>query len=421
MPKTTSLLAYLMRTAIAAGIGAIVIVSTILYFNHMQGLRFWSIDLETICGTVVMGIGISFVNFRKFLAPIPALIHNVIQFGNGNFTVHFDEAKSGELAPIASVLNDAVQKISVMLNKVTEISQEVFHSSRDLSGSIQETGNFTEQIATSMNDMMNSSREQTDNVDETLRQIKQLDERIQHVVKSTRLATEMAEKASDHADTGQQGIDMALEKMIHISETFSNLTRVMNGLGELSREISQITGLITDISEQTNLLALNAAIEAARAGESGRGFAVVADEVRKLAEESAGSAKKISELIGKIQIESKHAIDAVNVNTEEFQVGKIAMQNSGGAFREITVSVQNAVNQMQELLQTINELKEVSGFVSGLTVNLQSAQKIVAEKIGHTSRSTEQQNAIIEEVSSISNALEEISTKLRNVIKVFQV
>ena len=69
--------------------------------------------------------------------------------------------------------------------------------------------------------------------------------------------------------------------------TVSQLSHVVEGLGERSRDIGNIIEEITNIATQTNLLALNAAIESARAGEHGKGFAVVADEVRKLAEQSA--------------------------------------------------------------------------------------------------------------------------------------
>lgn len=86
--------------------------------------------------------------------------------------------------------------------------------------------------------------------------------------------------------------------------------REMRLVQESSQQIAKIIGSINSITEKTNLLALNAAIEAARAGESGRGFAVVADEVRTLAQQSAVSAKEITQLVN----ESTGRIDRLNAS-----------------------------------------------------------------------------------------------------------
>ncbi len=68
-------------------------------------------------------------------------------------------------------------------------------------------------------------------------------------------------------------------------------------LDEVSKKISNITSVITEIAFKTNILALNAAVEAARAGEQGRGFAVVASEVRELAVSADNQVKEIEKIV----------------------------------------------------------------------------------------------------------------------------
>ena len=121
------------------------------------------------------------------------------------------------------------------------------------------------------------------------------------VAKTLGFAREASSKVGDTQKQAEQSRKLVSEAIdaIHSIEAFS-------------RQITQIIGVIDEISFQTNLLALNAGVEAARAGDAGRGFAVVAQEVRALAQRSAAAAKEIKTLISDSANAVSHGVQLVS-------------------------------------------------------------------------------------------------------------
>ena len=160
----------------------------------------------------------------------------------------------------------------------------------------------------------------------------------------------------DRAEDGARAIEEAVSQMKVINNRVSELQAVIAAMDRRSRDIGLILNVISEIADQTNLLALNAAIEAARAGERGRGFAVVAEEVRKLAEQSAGAATEIGELIKATQDESNKALESMQLGVRDVEKGIAVVANTGRAFNEILSEVSAIAGQVEETASAAQEL-----------------------------------------------------------------
>jgi methyl-accepting chemotaxis protein len=162
---------------------------------------------------------------------------------------------------------------------------------------------------------------------------------------------------------------------------------VVRGLGQASKKITEVVGLINDLAEQTNLLALNAAIEAARAGDAGRGFAVVADEVKKLASNTSNATVEIREQIRGIQDVSEQSVVALQAVVEAIHrirdnatTVSAAVEEQSGVAKTIANNVRDAATRVQMVDENMNGIEQAANDtgvaadqVNGAASDVQSA------------------------------------------------
>ena len=256
----------------------------------------------------------------------------------GNFSVDVPEYAmklKDEFGDLARGLDTLCRNLRALISESVEMSTGVNSGSESVSAASEEMSASLQELSASTNEFAANATSLSEN---------------------SQVMAETNAKILERAEEGNKAIEEAVNQMQVINNRVSELQVVITEVDQRSSDIGKILGVITDIADQTNLLALNAAIEAARAGEQGRGFAVVAEEVRKLAEQSAGAAKEISELITATQEESKKALDSMTLGVQDVEAGTEVVSKTGITFGEILADVQGISKEVEETASAAEEL-----------------------------------------------------------------
>ena len=355
------------------------------------------------------------------IKPVKELTRIITAMTDGNFTVRVTTKSNDEIGVMSRSVERFIQsmrsmilsihgvsdKLHIQADSSNDVSGEMYNASRLQSESMQELNNTVEQLSLSVNEIAENATTLASVVASTRDDGEQVDGKMKATVEVSR-----------HGKADMQNVDAAMQS---INESMIKLQQAIGKVGKASEEITNITGVISDIADETNLLSLNASIEAARAGDAGRGFAVVATEIGKLAQTSSSSVHNIESLISEINVLVKDAVCQADDSVNNIQNSSELVNGALQTFDVIFNNIAEVNHLVQQMIEKVTEVDNVAISVAAIS----EQQAASSEEILATSTTmVEQAHNITGNSETVAEGAKEVTesaVELANQVNMFKV
>jgi methyl-accepting chemotaxis protein len=360
------------------------------YLEESRALRNLVI-LTSIAAALILSVLIYLlVNSR--LGGLRLLVQEVSKVSAGDLraAVHdADPASRNEVHAIAHAFNQMAEGMRNLVKGVASTSAQVGVAANALQDAARSAMDGSAQASQSASGIASS--------------VEELSVSISHVADNANHAAHISEDAKAVTGSGREVVQRTMNELERVASDIKESAVLIQSLGERSKQISSVVGVIREIAEQTNLLALNAAIEAARAGEQGRGFAVVADEVRKLAERTAMSTQEISTTVSAILQETSGAVQRMQTVSANMSDSVGLAREAGDSLRTIDQRAQETVEVVHGIADSTREQSAASQEIARLVENIaQAAEGSSNRSVQNTERAQNLQRLAAELQSQLS-------------------
>ena len=310
------------------------------------GLIIVSVIVAIISALMMMGIGSS---VNKTLNQI---IKDLGKVKSGDLTarLHVNNKRNDEFDSLCSSVNEMTNGLGSVIGEVVDTTQGV--------------NNMVSELNTSVVNIAQSNRSVSEQTNSLAAATEEISTTISSISHTTESLSSQSQHTYESAKVGAETIKGALSNLSSTISVVNKTSQQLNELGQLSKDIDNVIGMINDLANQTNLLALNAAIEAARAGEAGRGFSVVADEVRSLAEKTVDATAKITDIVSTIQTSTQTAIETMQNGQESLHAIEEFSEKAELAIRDIEQNAQTSSASSIDMARSIQEVAKTAVHMS---------------------------------------------------------
>ncbi len=385
-----------------------------------SGMADWMyVSIVLLLGITWSGI-LGFVISRFLTRPIVQLSKIAEHVSAGDLTVDIPERREEDEI---KVLNDAfrmmVTNIKDIVGDIARNTSTTSSNADSLSGAINEAAHQIESLSTIADDIYQGVQRQQESAETSLQTAENMLGSFQQMRDKSHHMLELS-STMENSVQSTRGIFASLKTgMDTLSVSQNQAEQTVRLLDNQASDIGAVSGTVKELAEQTHLLALNASIEAAHAGEHGAGFAVVASEIRKLAEQSNDSAQRIQSLITAVQTQIHATVELIHnqnelVQRETKHTSQVerTLNEFGSVVDEFMVAVQLMEGSISEQTDRVE-------------LTYQHVQQIreMADKFHEGARqisiATHEETAIMEEISSSSDELSSMTSRLLEKTKVF--
>ena len=360
------------------------------YLEESRALRNLMILISIAAALILSMLIYLLVNSR--LGGLRLLVQEVSKVSAGDLRAAVrdaDPASRNEVHAIAHAFNQMAEGMRNLVKGVASTSAQVGVAANELQDAARSAMDGSAQASQSASGIAAS--------------VEELSVSISHVADNANHAAHISEDAKAVTGSGREVVQRTMNELERVASDIKESAVLIQSLGERSKQISSVVGVIREIAEQTNLLALNAAIEAARAGEQGRGFAVVADEVRKLAERTAMSTQEISTTVSAILQETSGAVQRMQTVSANMSDSVGLAREAGDSLRTIDQRAQETVEVVHGIADSTREQSAASQEIARLVENIaQAAEGSSNRSVQNTERAQNLQRLAAELQSQLS-------------------
>lgn len=313
--------------------------------------------------------------------------------GDGDLTLRLEPQGNDEMGQLVNWFNVFVEKLHTTVSDMLKLEQPM--------------NELAERLNLLSSTSLEDCEQQSQSSCELVHAMDELIKSTGNIAGSAATAAQATSEADQDAKAETQNISNTTGSIRNLSHDITAAADVISLLQKDVENVSGILDVIKNIAEQTNLLALNAAIEAARAGEQGRGFAVVADEVRTLASKTQDSTQEIQQLIEKLETASNEAVNVMSKSQKQAGINADQVHKTG--------------NTLDTISSRVASIASMNHQIAAATEQQDSSGRAIQTNVKALTETTERVASSAENLSLMSNDLNQFSQRLSAVSAQFKV
>ncbi len=365
---------------------------------------------------IVLVAVFGFLLNKVLSAQMHKVADNLEQLADGDLSVEVDEkllARGDELGIIGNSTKVLVDKISDIIGKLKNASEDLSANSANLSASAAQANDAAGQVAAAMDDISKGAVSQADSIQTAVNNTESIGKSIEGISDSVGVMNNASVEMKESCRTAMDTLNNLIKYSEKVATSVDSIATKIGSTNESANAISELTDAINSIASQTNLLSLNASIEAARAGEAGKGFAVVASEISTLADQSKQSADKINEIVVRLIKDASESVEVMKVLSENVVEQKQQLSATQDDMDKMQTNITGVADSADDIADKISNLRSDN---EGLGQIIEDLSAISEENAA----STEETNASVEELSATFQMINDDADGLNNLAQNMQ-